>query len=205
MNPIGNPVYLPGVDVSHFQGVIDWQRVKAAGIGFAFIKATDGDQFVDPQLDENTSQCAALGIPFGLYHFFRPSISVAAQAAFFLKHRKCSSIAQLPPALDLEIGPVSALDASDWLDLVYEEIGREPLIYTAPVFARDNFGTSNAMGVYPLWIAEYTTKSEPLVPNAWSSWDFWQHTPSGHVDGIPNAVDLDWFQGTAEDLITWLK
>lgn len=204
MNPLGAPAYLPGIDVSHFQGVIDWQRVKAAGIGFAFIKATDGEHFVDPQLNYNALACQALSIPFGLYHFFRPATDSASQAQFFLANTKPYT-PPLPAALDLEIGPVSAGEASTWLDIVDDAQEREPLVYTAPAFAIENkFGLAT-LGVYPLWIAEYTTKSAPLVPAAWEDWEFWQHTPSGQVDGVPNAVDLDWFHGTVDDLKAWIK
>lgn len=197
--------YLPGIDVSHFQGVIQWARVKAAGIGFAFIKATDGTGFVDPQLDENTSKCAFYGIPFGLYHFFRPSADPTAQAQFFLKNCKCTSVAQLPPALDLELGPLVTSQAAAWLDVVDEALGREPIVYTAPAFAAQYLAFGPPIGVYPLWLAEYTDAPEPKLPTAWASWDFWQHTPSGQVDGVPNAVDLDWFHGSEEDLKSWIK
>lgn len=206
MNPLGTPAYLPGIDVSHFQGVIDWQRVKAAGIGFAFIKATDGTGFVDPQLNYNALACQALSIPFGLYHFFRPTADSASQAQFFLANTKPYT-PLLPPALDLELGPVTTSQAATWLDIVDVALGRESLVYTAPAFAAENFNGENSglISVYPLWIAEYTTKPAPIVPAAWEDWEFWQHTPSGQVDGVPNAVDLDWFHGTADDLRAWVK
>lgn len=211
--PLGTPQYLPGIDVSHFQGVIDWTKVKAAGIGFAFIKATDGLSFVDPMLSENVSGCVDAGIPFGLYHFFRPSLDGGKQAGFFLENtlnqryfpgtdirRPC-----LPAALDLEIGPMETSEASAWLDTVDAALGREPLVYTSPSFAQANLAFGPPIGVYPLWIAEYTTKPEPNVPTTWSEWEFWQHTPRGQVDGVPNLVDLDWFHGTSEDLKAWVK
>jgi lysozyme len=200
MNP--SP-YLPGIDVSHFQGAIDWARVKAAGIAFAFIKATDGTSFIDPQLDWNAMECGRVGIPFGLYHFFRPTVDPKEQAQAFLTETKRYR-STLPPALDLELGPVTTPQAAAWLDVVDEALGREPLIYTAPSFAAE-FLATGGMGVYPLWIAEYTTKPYPTLPNAWSTWDFWQHSPSGHVDGVPNLVDLDWFHGSDEYLKTWIK
>ena len=204
MNPLGTPAYLPGIDVSHFQGVIDWQRVKAAGIGFAFIKATDGTQFTDPELHANVQGCIENSISCGLYHFFRPSVDSAEQANFFLSVTSWYK-APLPAALDLEIGPVTAAQASAWLDIVDEAQSREPLVYTAPAFAAQYLGNSSVIGVYPLWIAEYTTKPAPSVPAAWEDWEFWQHTPSGQVDGVPNAVDLDWFHGTVDDLKAWIK
>jgi len=200
MNP-ASP-YLPGIDVSHFQGVIDWGRVKATGIAFAFIKATDGTSFVDPQLSRNMDGCAEAGIPFGLYHFFRPTLDPVAQAEFFLDQWKNSS---LPPALDLELGPMVTSQAAAWLDAVDEAQGREPFVYTAPAFAAQYLDFGASLGVYPLWIAEYTIKPQPTFPQAWSTWDFWQHSPSGHVDGVPNLVDLDWFHGSEEDLKTWIK
>lgn len=204
MNPLGTPSYLPGIDVSHFQGAIDWARVKAAGIGFAFIKATDGNAFVDPQLNYNALGCQAVGLPFGFYHFFRPAIDPALQAQFFLANTK-PYMAQLPPALDLEVGPMDNSQAATWLDIVDVALGREPLVYTAPAFAAQYLTSGPPIGVYPLWIAEYSTKPGPDVPKAWSDWEFWQHTAQGRVDGVPNAVDLDWFHGTGQDLGAWLK
>jgi lysozyme len=209
MNPLGTPAYLPGIDVSNFQGVIDWARVKAAGIGFVFIKATDGLKFSDPQLIDNVSGCEAEGIAFGLYHFFRPTADPAAQARFFLQAVTGivdSKALTLPPALDLEIGPmVTTSQAAAWLEVVNEALGREPLVYTSPAFAQANLAFGPPIGVYPLWLAEYTTRLAPTLPAAWSDWDFWQHTPNGQVDGVPNAVDLNWFHGSAEDLKTWIK
>ena len=224
MNPLGTPAYLPGIDVSHFQGVINWEHVKAAGIGFAFIKGTDGLGSVDPRAAFNARECTAFGIPFGLYHFFRPSLDAEKQAEFFLAQTKGFG-ATLPPALDLELGPVTATQACGWLDTVDASLGREPLVYVSPAFAAESFDATDEplIGVYPLWIAEYTTRlgararypspwhecttqPAPTVPACWSDWEFWQHTPQGQVDAMPTVVDLDWFHGTAEDLAAvWIK
>ena len=218
--PIQAPQYLPGIDVSHFQGEIDWQKVKAAGIGFAFIKATDGLTFVDPMLIANVSGCVDGGIPFGVYHFFRPALDAAKQAQFFLdttinlsaghSYTSESGISRLgapclPPALDLELGPMVTSQAAAWLDAVDEAQGREPFVYTAPAFAAQYLAFGPPIGVYPLWLAEYTDAPEPKLPTAWATWDFWQRTPNGQVDGVPNLVDLDWFHGTEEDLKAWIK
>jgi lysozyme len=202
MNP-PRPPYLSGIDVSHFQGVIDWQRVKASRIGFAFIKATDGVNFVDPQLGNNVQGCVDAGIPFGLYHFFRPSLDATVQATFFLYETQRYS-PSLPPALDLELGPVTVEQAAIWLDAVDSSLGREPFVYASPAFA-DEYLTDSSIAVYPIWIAEYTENPVPRVPFAWSVWEFWQHTPNGRVEGVPNAVDLDWFNGGSEELQTWIK
>ena len=207
MTQLGTPAYLPGIDVSHFQGVINWEHVKAAGIGFAFIKGTDGIDSVDARASFNARQCAALEIPFGFYHFFRPALDAHKQAQFFLAQTGEYG-ATLPPALDLEVSPVTATQACGWLDAVDAALGREPLVYVSPSFAAENFDATDEplIGVYPLWIAEYTTRPSPEVPIAWSDWDFWQHTPQGQVDAMPTAVDLNWFHGTAADLAAaWVK
>lgn len=206
MTPLGTPAYLPGIDVSHFQGLIDWQKVKAAGIGCAFIKATDGTSFVDPQFKANAEGCSQAGIPFGFYHFFRPTLDARQQAAHFLDTVTpvLTAGTHLPPCLDLEVGPLQVAQATAWLDQVDEALSREPLIYTSPAFAAE-WLTTGGLGIYPLWLAQYTSKPQPDVPEAWSDWEFWQHTQNGSVDGVPNQVDLNWFHGTAEDLQMWIR
>jgi GH25 family lysozyme M1 (1,4-beta-N-acetylmuramidase) len=72
---------LKGIDVSHWDGKIDWAQVKNAGVGFAYIKATEGTNFVDSQFAHNLAGAKDVGLPFGLYHFLRPDNNGAAQVA----------------------------------------------------------------------------------------------------------------------------
>jgi len=194
-------VWTPGIDVSHYQGAIDWGRVKAAGIQFAYLKATDGISYVDPTFLRNSGNCETLGIPWGAYHFFRPDQDPSSQAIHFLETLAALS-PSLPSALDLEISPGETVDLIQEVDDFIAELGESPLIYCSPAFALqwlrldDDFTTA-----HPLWVAEYTLKPEPETA-PWSDWLFWQHTPGGQVDGIPNQVDLDWFHGTPAEFKT---
>jgi lysozyme len=190
---------LPGIDVSHWQSVITWPKVKSAGVEFAYIKATDGVSGVDSHFQMNRVESGGV-LDRGAYHFFRQE-GISAQMNNF---QKCCGAydLELPPALDVEIGPFDQVELKQvllFLNLLEQYSGRIPVLYvdlanaqkiTNPEFAR-----------YPLWLADYSAR-EPLISGSafQAQWTFWQHTPQGRVDGIPNAVDLDWFQGTPDQL-----
>jgi lysozyme len=191
--------FTPGIDVSHYQGTIDWPRVKLAGIQFAFLKATDGTTGRDPMFAQNAEGCNLAGIPYGAYHFWRPDDLAEDQAANFLSLANLKA-GQLPPVLDLETEPVEAEEIIFWLEKVTEDspTGMKPIIYGSSSFAFEWLDDA-ALHAYPLWVAHYTTNLDPGTAG-WDDWEFWQHTPQGQVDGISTPVDLDWFHGTPEDL-----
>lgn len=191
-----------GIDVSHYQGTVDWTAVRQAGCSFAFIKATDGLTVVDPMFQQNWTQAQQAGLLRGAYHFFRANDDPTAQANFF-----CSTVGspgELPPVLDVEIN--SGVSNSQvisgvqiWLQVVESWAGCKPILYTSPGFW-DGLGTSS-FGAYPLWVAEYGV-STPKIPSGWESWTFWQYSQSGTIAGISGNVDLDTFSGTLEELRT---
>src|ERR1700730_14248460 len=182
---------LPGLDVSHWQGIIDWAAVKTAGYQFAFIKATDGDKFTDSHFGLNWSESSKAGIPRGAYHFFRPEVDFEAQFRNFTAIVPPGG--ELPPCLDLEVGDLSVSEVTDvlaWLDAIERFYKVIPVLYvdmhaalklTDPRFYKS-----------PLWLAYYSA-DPPRVGIFEPLWTFWQHTPSGTVDGVPAQVDLDWF------------
>jgi lysozyme len=182
---------LAGIDVSHFQGEVDWGAVAAAGIRFAFIKATEGLDDVDPRFVQNWQQSRAAGLLRGAYHFLHPNLDAKQQAAHFLSVVTLDDDA-LPPALDIEVtdgeGPATLTACIEtWLGTVEATLGCKPVVYTDPSFWRDNVGAN--LATYPLWLACYAPS--PEVPASWGSWTFWQHSQSGRVDGIAGPVDLD--------------
>lgn len=188
-----------GIDVSHYQGTIDWGLVAKAGIAFAFIKATDGASKVDPQFQANWSGAKAAGLLCGAYHFYEPGADPHQQAESFLSVVQTGP-GDLPPVLDVEMqGDASEIISGlqVWLDAVEQATGRVPILYTNPSFWA-KLGASG-FGRFPLWIAEYGVTA-PKVPAGWSSWTFWQYSQSGSVPGIQGSVDLDLFQGTLQDL-----
>jgi lysozyme len=180
-----------GIDVSHFQGVVDWPAVAGAGIDFAFIKATEGLGDVDPRFGQNWQESRAAGLLRGAYHFLHPDLDAKQQAAHFLAVASLDADA-LPPALDVEVtngvapAGVSAC-VETWLDTVVAALGCKPVVYTDPWFWRQHVGAD--LATYPLWLACYAPQAQ--LPPGWQSWTFWQHSQSGQVAGIAGPVDLD--------------
>jgi lysozyme len=193
-----------GIDVSHYQGKIDWEAVAQADITFAFIKATDGCNCVDPMFNMNWSNAGVAGIQRGAYHFFRAQQDPKQQAANFLSTTgHCAP--ELPPVLDFEslagMTVEQALrNAHIWMDIVKTETGLLPILYTGPSFWRDALKNNDEFARHPLWIAHYTSAAEPIFPTAWNQWMFWQHSEKGCVAGIKGPVDLNWFRGNATEL-----
>jgi lysozyme len=200
-------VRLPGIDVSHWQGAVDWSAVKADGIRFVFAKATQHTSFADSRYAENKAGAEAAGIAFGAYHFADPMGGTAdaiAQADHFVDAADLRG-RNLLPVLDMErdngYSPRALRRwARAWLDRVEERLGVKAIIYTNYYFWRDELGDPQwfAQNGHVLWIARYGA-SEPLVPAAnWAGhgWTIWQHTDEGRVGGIKGNVDRNWFDGT---------
>ena len=200
--------YADGIDVSHWQGTVNWSKVDNAGVQFAFMKATDGTSYTDPQFATNWAAARSHGIYRGAYHFAEPSSSsgsAAAQARHFVSTvGSLTHAGDLPPVLDLEttggLGSTALRSwVSTWLSTVEQLTGRNPMIYVSPYFWIDNLGNSTAFHHYPLWVAHYGVSS-PKVPGGWPTWSFWQRTSSGHVAGISGYVDMNRFNGSSAQL-----
>ena len=198
--------YADGIDVSHWQGTINWSKVKAAGMQFAFMKATESTTYTDTQLATNWAGVQAAGLYRGAYHFARPKVGTApAQAKYFVsKVGSFQGAGTLPPVLDLEASGglgVTALRSwtASWLQTVEQLTGRTPIIYVSPAFWEHYLGNSTAFTRYPLWIAHYGVTT-PRVPGGWPTWTFWQRTSSGTVSGISGNVDMNRFNGTTAQL-----
>jgi lysozyme len=191
--------WLPGIDVSHYQGVIDWAKVAESGIKFAFIKATDGTA-TDPRVKANTEGARAAGVPLGLYHFWRPDKDWKEQADTFTSLCEWpENVDMLPPVLDIETGALTEdnqQDALNWLARLREMRSPEltPIVYVSPSYANFNL-TDPAWEGYPLWVAQYTDNPAPRTSN-WKDWLFWQWRCNAVVPGVTTKVDLDWFNGT---------
>jgi lysozyme len=205
--------HLFGIDVSHHQGVIDWAKVKAAGVNYCFMKASEGSTFKDKRFDFNWNQTKANGIIRGAYHFFRPNAPVSRQVDNLVAKVGKLEVGDLPPVLDAEV-PSSWTRFSvskrvgmieEWMVGVEEALGIKPILYLSPSFADDVLRNAAEMEKYVLWLAHYTSRSEPRVPAPWSKssgWTFWQYSESGRLDGIgTNTVDLNRFKGSVEDLM----
>jgi len=197
-----------GIDVSRWQHgtSIDWADVRADGVRFAFIKATESSNYTNPYLASDWAATEQVGIYRGAYHFARPSVgSAVTQARYFVaKAGRHADAGDLPPVLDLEsTGGLGVTElrtwAKTWLTTVEEMTGRKPVIYTSPYFWESSLGNSTAFTDYPLWIAHYGASS-PRVPGGWPRWTFWQGTDKGLVNGISGYVDKNAFNGSLAQL-----
>jgi len=201
----------PGIDVSHYQAVVDWSAVNAGGYVFAFAKASEGSTVSDLYFADSWSGMKTAGLLRGAYHFFHPATDAQAQANWFLQCLTNANggspvLAQgdMPPALDIEVtdgvAPADVIaGANTWLTAVQAATGRQPLVYTYVSFWRDTLGNPPDLSAYPLWIAHLNV-SAPTVPGGWPNWLFWQFDKQP-VSGISGGVvDLDAFNGTLHDL-----
>ncbi len=187
-----------GIDVSHYQGDVDWQAVRAAGMEFAFAKATQGTGYVDPRFSRNWQAMKAAGLRRGAYHFFEAGDDPTAQADHFVATVGTLGPDDLAPVVDVERGGgiPSAASVQAWLDPVEQATGRKPIIYVSPSFANDHLGSG--FGAYPLWVADWNV-AQPQLPHGWSTWTFWQYADKGAVAGI--EVDHDYHNGPFGDAL----
>ena len=213
---------LKGIDVSHWQGIIDWNGVKADGVSFAYLKATEGLNRVDPRFRENASGARWAGVYTGGYHFARPDLNPTLDKAreevlnfidTLQKGFGAGNFGDIYPVLDLEL-PFPKKDkklntgrllkwASTFNNYFRKLTGKTLMIYTGVYFIReyDNFSfqnLGNPLAEMPLWIALYPRPEkivEPEPPPAagnWNRWTVWQYTSKGKVKGIEGDVDLNW-------------
>ena len=190
-----------GVDLSHFNINPDFHTMRGAGIEFVYLKATQGDSFVDGTYTDRRSRAASVGLRVGSYHFFDPLKSGKAQADHFLSVVPALLTGELPPALDLESTPgweslsqtQRVTEVSAWLHAVESSLGVRPMIYTSMGWWLGEFGDADFSG-HPLWLAHYA--SEPGDTGKWSTWAVWQYGQYGTVAGAGSgSVDTDQWQG----------
>lgn len=199
--PPQNGTPLPGIDVSHYQGTVDWAQVAKSGKLYAYVKATGGNTFKDPRYAANFAAAQKAGLKTGAYHFFIPGDDPIRQAEHFLSVVTIGP-GTLPPALDLESVPKAKSDhdvgdaALKWLMHVEEKTGCKPVIYSNGSYFLDYLG--KPVEGYPFWLAEYAKRAR--LPSGIAEWTFWQHSQTGRVNGITGHVDLDSFQGAAANL-----
>ncbi|HVA99066.1 MAG TPA: GH25 family lysozyme, partial [Bacteroidia bacterium] len=198
-----------GVDVSHYQGTINWTSVKGAGYTFAWAKATEGVSTTDAEFVSNEVNGTAAGVVIGAYHFAHPETnSATAEANYFLSVagtyiNSCS----LPPVLDLEdpsSGPsLSSYFTSSqltswvqlWITTVKNATGITPILYTNGNYA--GYLNSSVASSCGLWIADPdgSSTAPPATTGVWTTWDFKQYSWTGTVPGIAGNVDMDVFNG----------
>ncbi|MCV9949391.1 glycoside hydrolase family 25 protein [Paenibacillus sp. BT-177] len=202
-----SPNAAEGIDVSRYQGTIDWKRVRADGKSFAFIKASQGQRYVDPTFITNAKGIKAAGLLLGAYHFVDATSVNAAKAearhfAEVLDQVGGAKALDLPAVMDYENNPGKLNSAAihevalAFLTEFERVSGLKPMVYTGNAFAAH---FKALLGSYKLWIARYSTRV-PSDTTAWRRWDFWQYSDSGRVDGIQGPVDLNVYAGTEAEL-----
>ena len=204
--PASGATPLNGIDVSGWQGRVDWPAVRQSGRQFAFAKATEGATFVDSTFATNRQGMAAAGLTLrGFYHFARPDRNTAAvEAAHFLRTVGPLAAGEVA-VLDIEVAPGPGIGdwAAEWLARVHQATGRLPLIYSYQSYLYEI--PTSRLTQYPLWVASWgadngVVPSTAPLTDRWSRWTFWQYTSKGRVPGVATQVDDNLFNGTPADL-----
>ncbi|MCI5813897.1 MAG: GH25 family lysozyme [Prevotella sp.] len=194
-----------GIDISHYQGHIDWDKLQYAMIErcplrFVIIKSTEGSTRVDPRFNENFDNALEYGFIRGAYHFWSNKSTAREQAYHFLKHVHLQE-GDLPPVLDIEHAPAGTSvedfqrDVLTWLHIVEDKYHVKPIIYTYYKF-KERYLSAPVFDDYPYWIAHYYV---PKVAYQ-GAWKFWQHTDAGRLPGIKGYVDFNIYNGSFYDL-----
>ena len=197
-----------GIDIAAHQhpgGMpIDWNKVKSDGQSFAFVKATEGGDWINPHYVKDIQAANVHGLKTGAYHYARPAGDAKTQAANFATQIALAPNQTLPPVLDIEVSEgKSASQLESWIEEFTSELkrltNRTPMIYTYKYFWMGEMGNTTRFSEYPLWLAAYQdTAPDPV--GGWDKLAFWQRSGSGRVAGIETDVDMNLFNGTEAQL-----
>ncbi len=202
-----------GIDVSKFQGDIDWSKVADSGVKFAWIKATEGGDHADERFQANWEGAKAAGVPHGAYHFVYWCRPPMEEMAFFEQNAPVE-VDALPPVLDVEATPTSKTckkhltqeGAVAQMRVMLQEMerhyGKRPVIYTTVDFY-EAILSNGAFSDYPIWVR--STKYHPAVKYGSRAWTFWQYQSDAHVAGIGPKVDRNAFYGTKAEWTAFLE
>lgn len=195
-----------GIDVSRYQGTIDWAAVAGSGVAFGIARVSDGLQSPDATFRRNWDAMKARGLVRGVYQYFRASQDPVQQADYLLAQVDAAGgfgPGDLPPVCDVETrdGMTAAqvvAQTDRWSARILQRTGMQALIYTSPGFWNP-LGAPAHDDQNGLWVAHWGV-SAPTVPSGWREWSFWQTSATGTVPGISGAVDTDLWNGSLEGL-----
>lgn len=195
---------LNGIDVSHYNGNIDWHSVKSDDKYFVSIKATEGVSYSSAfYFTDNIHPARDAGLIAGGFHFFVGTDSGKDQAEYFLKVADPKP-GDLLPMLDVEqtngaSDQQMADGMAEWMEVVERAVGKKPFIYVSASFW-SQIGNPKGFEDNPLWVAEYTSAPSPKLPMGWHLYTIWQHSEASSVNGISGNVDADKFNGGLDQL-----
>lgn len=194
-----------GVDVSSYQGRVDWAVLAGQGADFAFIKATEGSGTADPYFTENWSGAQTAGLKVGAYHFFSYDSPGETQADNFITQVPVTAGA-LPPVVDIEFygdeaqNPPTRAEAQAILDPLLVQLeahyGVKPILYVT--YRSYELYIKGDYEEYPLWV------TRPLLAPVDKNWTFWQYSHSARLEGYSGPerrIDLNVFRGSREELL----
>lgn len=211
LHPNSFPIH--GIDVSRWQGDIDWRAVHRSGVKFAWIKATEGGDHLDPKFRQNWDGARAAGVPRGAYHFVFWCRPAREQMEWMFRHVPKDPHA-LPPVLDVEFQHQSkncrrtmhkheiVPKMQDLLNMMERHYGKKPVIYVTVDFYAQMMNTNEFSG-YDVWVR--STKYEPKVHYPGRRWVFWQYQSDSKVPGIRGHTDKNAFYGTPDQWNAWLR
>lgn len=192
-----------GIDVSYYQGDIDWNAVAASGVKFAWVRVSHSTSFLDPKFQQNLNGSRAAGIHTGVYQYFEPLEDPIEQAQLLLDNMGPLQPGDMPPMIDVESqDPADKATYTNviraWLDHIEAATGVRGFIYTGYYYWNDNVGSDEFID-HPLWVANYNPGC-PLIPDYWPSWTMHQYCACGDIPGIVGVVDSNHFNGNLEAL-----
>jgi lysozyme len=198
-----------GVDVSRWQGDIDWPKLRTQGANFAYIKSTDGGDHLDPMFKTNWRKAKEAGMKRGAYHFFYWCRTAGEQADWFIRNVPRDADA-LPPVIDVEWNGESSCKRRPsrenvlekmkvFMDKLERHYGKRPVIYTAPDFYADNL--EGEFLNYPFWLRSVAAHPSKRYPGR--KWLFWQYSGSGLSHGVDGRIDLNVFHGSGDQWMGW--
>lgn len=199
--------YTPGIDVSRYEGEIDWKKVAGAGYKFAVLRATLGDYYTDPTFYTNWAGAVKAGLLVSMYHVVVSTNYADRQISRFFSvigSRKSS----FPLILDIErednvSNTANTACIRDCISQIAKHDSRKPIIYTAKYYWKDHVLPVTDWSKYDLWVASYD--KTPYLPPSWKNWRFWQYSASGKVPGISGGCDMNYFNGTYTQLKAYAK
>lgn len=210
VSPGDYPIH--GIDVSRYQGDVDWTKARAHGVSFAFIKATEGGDRIDPRFGDYWRGARRAGLPVAPYHFYYFCTSPEEQAAWFI-HNVPRAAVVMPPVIDMEwnphsptcrVRPTPAVVRSDlarFASIIKARYGKAPIIYTTVDFHRKNL--EGHFKGYSFWLR--SVADDPAKVYDGRDWTFWQYTGTGIVPGVPGQADISVFSGNASTWKAWLS